>query len=74
MFDIIIIVMASFVCGYFIGRHYGQVAGQKEGENAAPLILRQRSYEKGYCLLCNRETQDTNSSVNDHILKIKNSA
>ena len=73
MFDIIIIVMASFVFGYFIGRHYGQVAGQKEGENAAPLILRQRSYEKGYCLLCNKETQYTVSRDNDHVLIVKNS-
>ena len=73
MVDIIIIIIASFVCGYFTGRHFGQFAGRKEGESSAPLILRQRSYEKGYWLLCNKENQDTDTSVNEHLLKVKNS-
>ena len=73
MVDIIIIIIASFVCGYFTGRPFGQFAGRKEGESSAPLILRQRSYEKGYCLLCNKETQYTVSRDNDHVLIVKNS-
>lgn len=53
MFEVSILVLASILMGYFIGKKVGQIRGLAEGKATMILILRQRSFERGYCILCN---------------------
>ena len=53
MITYIIIAILGFVIGLFIGKQQGEKIGYRQGLAAAPLILRQKSYAEGYCILCN---------------------
>ncbi|TDX53287.1 hypothetical protein [Orenia marismortui] len=54
---IILLLIISFVIGYFWGRYIGKKDGIKEAKAVAPLILRRKSLEQGICLLCNDELE-----------------
>lgn len=56
MVEISILVLASILMGYFIGKKIGQIKGFAEGKASMILILRQRSFEQGYCILCNAKS------------------
>jgi hypothetical protein len=64
--DTIALLLAAFLFGYFLGKHLGHETGVEEGKAIAPVLLRQQSYELGYCLLClaekNTAPKDTHSS------------
>ena len=49
----IMIAILSLTIGLLIGRQQGLKMGYRQGFAAAPLILRQKSYAEGYCILCN---------------------
>ena len=44
--------LATFLFGYFLGKRLGYEDGIQEGRAIIPLLLRQQSYEQGYCSLC----------------------
>lgn len=51
---VICIALGALLAGYAWGHHQGLQEGTKLGRSLAPLELRQRSLEMGYCLLCQR--------------------
>lgn len=44
--------LTAFLFGYFLGKRLGYEAGIQEGRAIIPLLLRQQSFEQGYCSLC----------------------
>lgn len=50
--DIILFGLLAFLTGYFLGRRRGRREGREEGGALAPLLLRERSCELGYCAIC----------------------
>lgn len=69
MLEVIILLIVSILISYFIGKHVGQLRGFAEGKTAMVLILRQKSFEQGRCILCNlRETVPVEESgiATDH--------
>jgi len=48
----IIIALAAFLLGFICGKRNGKQIGYSVGLAEAPLLLRQKSWEKGSCLLC----------------------
>lgn len=50
--DTFILVLVAFLFGYCLGKRLGREEGLEEGKAVAPLILREQSYERGYCVLC----------------------
>jgi len=52
MFELLLLVIAAFFAGYIIGKKRGRILGEREVSSSYPLLLRQQSFEKGYCLLC----------------------
>lgn len=49
---VIWLMIGGVLLGYICGRRLGKEEGQKLGLSLAPIVLRQKSMEKGYCLLC----------------------
>lgn len=56
--DTIIMVLTAFLFGYFLGKRLGREAGIEEGKAVTPLLLRQQSFELGYCILCKEAARD----------------
>lgn len=52
MFELLLLVIIAFFAGYIIGKKRGRILGEREVSSSYPLLLRQQSFEKGYCLLC----------------------
>lgn len=52
MITILIFSLAAFLFGYLLGKRLGFESGFQEGRALIPLLLRQQSYEQGYCSLC----------------------
>jgi hypothetical protein len=52
MFEMFLVFIAAFFIGYIIGKRRGRILGGQEAASSYPLLLRQQSFEKGYCLLC----------------------
>jgi hypothetical protein len=52
MFEMFLVFIAAFFIGYIIGKRRGRILGGEEAASSYPLLLRQQSFEKGYCLLC----------------------
>lgn len=52
IFDYLLFSLIAFLAGYFIGKRLGREEGREEGKALAPLLLREQSYEQGYCALC----------------------
>ncbi|HEY3425605.1 MAG TPA: hypothetical protein VGL27_12470 [Negativicutes bacterium] len=50
--NILILVVGALLAGYLLGKQQGRIQGYEEGKAAMPLLLRQTSLEKGYCVLC----------------------
>jgi hypothetical protein len=49
------IIIWGYVCfflGYVIGRRIGKKEGFNEGSGYAPILVREQSYNKGYCVIC----------------------
>jgi hypothetical protein len=51
---VVIVVLIALLVGYIWGKRDGLVYGNQQGTVNIPLLLRQQSLEKGYCLLCNK--------------------
>ncbi|MBO8140979.1 MAG: hypothetical protein H0Z37_02205 [Firmicutes bacterium] len=49
------VAVLAFVAGYGLGRRFGRKEGFLEGMRAAPLVLRQASFERGHCPICGDE-------------------
>jgi hypothetical protein len=49
----IIAIVSALLVGYLWGKHDRIVCENKEWIVRLPLLLRQKSLEKGYCILCN---------------------
>lgn len=54
MLELITLSIIAFMLGYIWGKIRGLKQGKQEGQNEAPLLFRQYSLEKGYCLLCHQ--------------------
>lgn len=54
MLSILIAVVIGLFVGYIWGKHKGMLYGNQQGLVSVPLLLRQQSLEKGYCILCNK--------------------
>jgi len=54
MLSTMIAVVIALLVGYIWGKRDGIVCGNQQGAVSIPLLLRQQSLEKGYCILCNK--------------------
>jgi hypothetical protein len=54
MLSTLIAVLIALLVGYIWGKRDGLLRGNQQGEVSIPLLLRQQSLEKGYCILCNK--------------------
>lgn len=54
---LVIITLTTFLLGYTIGKKYGKMIGYKTGLLESPLLFRQESLEKGYCLICGTKAE-----------------
>lgn len=54
MLDIVILLLVALIAGYFLGKYFGRMQGLEEGKAAEILILREKSLERGYCVLCGK--------------------
>lgn len=48
----VLMLLAGLLVGYAIGRRHGLATGFRQGLLYAPLELRRRNCEGGYCVLC----------------------
>ncbi|WP_040682948.1 hypothetical protein [Thermosinus carboxydivorans] len=46
------VMFGLFLAGYLLGQRRGQTYGYKLGQVTVPLMLREKSLELGYCVLC----------------------
>ncbi|VBB05988.1 Hypothetical protein LUCI_1199 [Lucifera butyrica] len=56
--EIAIFLLAFFLLGYILGKHQGKQSGYKQGLATTPLLLRQKSLEAGFCLICGSYESD----------------
>jgi len=49
--------VSTLLLGYLWGKHDGQAEGYRRGAVELPILLRERSLEKGYCVLCNEQVE-----------------
>ena len=56
--DTIALILVAFLFGYCLGKRLGREIGLEEGKAITPLILREQSYEQGYCALCSCPRSD----------------
>ncbi len=54
MISWIIVTVSCLLCGYIWGKAVGNKLGKQVTTAVIPLVLRQQSFEKGYCVLCHR--------------------
>ncbi|MPL60567.1 hypothetical protein SDC9_06128 [bioreactor metagenome] len=66
MLEFVIILLSAFLIGYFVGKCVGCRQGMVEGKSAAVLILRQKSFEQGYCSLCKASGVVESGIVSNH--------
>jgi hypothetical protein len=52
MLEVVVLVLIFFLLGYMFGKRIGQQNGFEVGRTSTALILRQQSYEQGYCVIC----------------------
>lgn len=55
MLVIVILLMCTLLLGYVWGKHNGRAEGYEQGIVDLPLLLRERSCEQGYCILCHEQ-------------------
>lgn len=48
-----ILLVAMLLLGYCWGKHDGRLEGYEQGTAHLTLLLREQSFEQGYCSLCN---------------------
>ncbi|AIF51699.1 hypothetical protein UFO1_2152 [Pelosinus sp. UFO1] len=53
MLLLLIVVVSALLVGYVWGKHDKVIHQTKQLEVSIPILLRQQSLERGYCLLCN---------------------
>ncbi|SDF56057.1 hypothetical protein SAMN05660235_01983 [Sporolituus thermophilus DSM 23256] len=64
------VMFGLFLIGYLLGQRQGLKHGYKLGQAAIPLMLRERSLELGYCVLCRQgDGQQFLRSAGDIVLK-----
>lgn len=49
-----IIVIMALLSGYIWGKRDGIISVSQQNLLSTPLLLRQESFEKGYCILCHK--------------------
>ena len=54
MISWIIVALSCLLGGYIWGKAVGNESGKRATTAMIPLLLRQKSFEKGYCVLCHR--------------------
>lgn len=59
--DTLVFLLVCFLFGYCLGKRLGYECGLQEGKSIAPLLLRQQSYQEGYCVLCRESGRYTKS-------------
>lgn len=52
MLETIILLFSALLIGYLIGKYHGRIKGVEEGKSEAIIMLREKSFERGYCVLC----------------------
>ena len=62
MMELLLIGAACFLIGYISGKRAGRKIGQQEGTALAPLLLREQSFDRGQCILCQRSLDVLNIS------------
>lgn len=62
----ILMFMTGLLVGYVYGKRIGLILGQEKGKSEMPLLLRQQSFEQGYCLLCNEPIPCINQNKNSN--------
>ena len=45
-------MLMAFLLGYIIGKRYGWEQGYNKAQAVVPLEIRQQSFEKGKCVIC----------------------
>lgn len=77
MISWIISTIFCLLCGYIWGKAVGNKSGEQATKAMIPLLLRQESLEKGYCVLCHRiichkikiETTDRQKIITDSLAR-----
>ena len=57
MLVIVILLICALLLGYIWGKSTGRVEGYTQGLATLPLLLRERSCEQGYCILCHEQLE-----------------
>lgn len=61
MTDIVLMLLIAFTAGFFLGKFRGYRKGYVHASTEIPLLLRERSFLQGYCVLCRAgENMDAN--------------
>lgn len=64
------LIIGTMLLGYACGRRVGLKEGHKVGFTLAPIVLRQKSLENGYCVLCSEtitmKEREKPSKCNNH--------
>lgn len=55
MIGIILSFLVGILIGYNLGYRVGKNNTMKRNMKSIPLILKERSMEKGYCIICNQK-------------------
>lgn len=63
MLPIAIIIVSSLLLGYLWGKHDGQLKGYEQATVDFPLLLREQSFEQGYCVLCSKQIEHKPSNI-----------
>lgn len=62
MLVIVILLLCALLVGYVWGKHNGRAEGYEQGIVNLPLLLRERSCEQGYCILCHEQLEKRSSA------------
>ncbi|MCK8817693.1 hypothetical protein MWH28_10010 [Natroniella sulfidigena] len=57
LYQKLLLILASFIIGFFVGKARGEKKGIRQGMLLTPLLVRKKSLEEGECLLCNKKVE-----------------
>jgi len=58
MLPLAILIVGSLLLGYLWGKHDGRLKGYEQATVDFPLLLREQSFQQGYCVLCNKQVEN----------------
>ena len=67
MVNILVSLLIGILVGYELGFKIGKEKGEEKSLAQIPLIILQKSMEKGYCLICERKIQKSGRNSDDNI-------